>query len=122
MQTSLDNRKMQVRRSDQALYPIQSGSFVGRGPWLYATSPCIIIIVRKGERTEGRRREKFYIYSGVTHTPGRSRVNPERQEEAKKRTQTTGKRPKQRRGGGEQTDLRNQPTRRNGPDQNRAHT
>ena len=28
---------------------------------------------------------------------------------------------KQRRGGGEQTDLRNQPTRRNGPDKNRAH-
>ena len=30
----------------------------------------------------------------------------------KKRTQTTGKRPKQRRGGREQTDLQNQPTRR----------
>ena len=32
--------KKQVCRADQALYPIQSGSFVGRGPWLYATSPC----------------------------------------------------------------------------------
>ena len=29
-----------------------------------------------------------------THTPGRSRVNPERQEEEKNRTQTTGRRPK----------------------------
>ena len=56
-----------------------------------------------------------------THTPGQSRVNPERQEEEKS-GHTKGKRPKQRRGGGEQTDLRNQPTRRNGPDQNSAHT
>ena len=38
----IDSGKLeQVRRADQALYPIQSGSFVGRGPWLYATSPCI---------------------------------------------------------------------------------
>ena len=35
------NWKMeQVRRADQALYPMQWGSFVGRGPWLHATSPC----------------------------------------------------------------------------------
>ena len=35
------NWKMeQVRRADQALYSIQSCSFAGRGPWLYATSPC----------------------------------------------------------------------------------
>jgi len=29
------------------------------------------------ERTEGRKREKFYICLDVTHTHGRSRVNPE---------------------------------------------
>jgi hypothetical protein len=28
------------RRADQALYPMQWGSFVGRGRWLHATSPC----------------------------------------------------------------------------------
>ena len=33
-----------------------------------------------------------------------------------------GRRPEQSVGGGEQTDLQNQPTRRNGPDQNSAHT
>ena len=32
--------RKQVRRVDQTLYPIQSGSFVGLGPWLYAKSPC----------------------------------------------------------------------------------
>ena len=55
----------------------------------------------KRERKEERKGEKFYIYSDVTHThpPGRSRVNPERQEEEKKRTQTTGKRPKTAQGG-----------------------
>ena len=46
-------------------------------------SPALLLLER--ERTEGRKREKFYIYSDVTHThtPGRSRVNPERQEEEK---------------------------------------
>ena len=45
-------------------------------------SPALL----KRKRTEGRkRREKFYIYSDGTHThtPGRSRVNPERQKEEK---------------------------------------
>jgi hypothetical protein len=64
---------------------------------------------------------KFYTYSVQmlhthtqphTHTPGRSRVNPGKARGKKKRTQTTGKWTEQRRGRGEQTDLRNQPTRR----------
>ena len=50
----------QVRRADQALYPIQSGSFVGRGPWLYATSPC----KRKSIRNE----EVLHLYRCYTHT------------------------------------------------------
>ena len=45
------------------------------------------------ERTKEEKREKFYIYLDVTHTPGRSRVNPERQEEEKS-GHTTGRRPK----------------------------
>ena len=54
----------------------------------------------KRERTEGRQREKFYIYLDVTHThtPGQSRVNPERQEEEKS-GHTTGRRPKTAQGG-----------------------
>ena len=58
-----------------------------------------------------------------THTPGQSRVNPERQEEEKSGHTTGGQTAKNSAGGGgEQTDLRNQPTRRNGPDQNSPHT
>ena len=57
-------------------------------------------IVKKREKTKERKREKFYIYSDVTHThtPGRSRVNPERQEEEKS-GHTTGRRPKTAQGG-----------------------
>jgi len=42
--------------------------------------PCFI-----KRREERKKKDKFYIYLGVTHThtPGRSRVNPERQEEGK---------------------------------------
>jgi len=57
-----------------------------------------------------------------THTPGRSRVNPERQEEEKNENRRRAKGQNSAGGGGEQTDLQNQPTRRNGPDQNSAHT
>ena len=45
--------------------------------------PPALLLRLERERTEGRKREKFYIYIDVTHTPGRSRVNPERQEEEK---------------------------------------
>ena len=44
-----------------------------------ALPPCPI--KRREERK--RKKEKFYIYLDVTHTPGRSQVNPERQEEGK---------------------------------------
>ena len=78
--------------------------------------------LRREKREEKRKRRKFYIYPDVTHTHTRqSRGNPERQEEEKS-GHTTGRRPKTTQGGREQTDLRNQPTRRNGPDKNRAHT
>ena len=71
--------------------------FVGWRHLKHTPSPCIKI--RKGE-DKGRKREKFYIYLDVTHThtPGRSRVNPERQEEEKS-GHTTGRRPKTAQGG-----------------------
>ena len=57
-----------------------------------------------------------------THTPSQSRVYPERQEEEKSGHQRRANGQNSARGGGEQTDLQNQPTRRNGPNQHRAHT
>ena len=56
------------------------------------------------------------------HTHGRSRVNPERQEEEKSGHQRRANGQNSAEGGREQTNLKNQPTRRNGPNQHRAHT
>ena len=59
-------------------------SFVGQSSIRELCPPALLLL--EGERTEGRKkRKKFYIYSDVTHThtPGRSRVNPERQKEEK---------------------------------------
>ena len=62
-------------------------------------APCPLRFLER-ERTEGRKREKFYICLDVTHThtPGQSRVNPERQEKEKS-GHTTGRRPKTAQGG-----------------------
>ena len=106
---------MQVR-----LHGSRGVSSVATDPPGTPVAPCIKIRIRKGE-DKGRKREKFYIYLDVTHTPGRSRVNPERQEEGKADTDD-GQKARTARGGRERTDLQNQPTRRNGPDQNSAHT
>ena len=86
--------------------------------------PPALILRLERERTEGRKTEKFYIYldDTHTHTPGRSRVNPERQEEEKSEHRRRAEGQNSAGGAGEQTDLQNQPTRRNGPDQNSAHT
>ena len=69
--------------------------------WWMTARPCIHPLrYLERERTEGRKREKFYICLDVTHThtPGQSRVNPERQEE-EKGGHTTGRRPKPAQGG-----------------------
>ena len=87
-----------------------------RQPCSDPVAPCII---KKGEERRKKKREVLHLFRCYTHTPGRSRVNPERKEEEKTDT-TTGEKPEQRRGGGERTDLQNKPTRRNGPDQKQS--
>ena len=49
----LENGAGPVGTADQALYPMQSGSFVGRGPWLHATSPC------RNQKAEKEATDKF---------------------------------------------------------------
>ena len=90
-------------------------------PWLYATSPCTRL--KKGEDRRKKKREILHLFRCYTHThtrpepgqPWKARGRKKRTHEGQKAKNSAG-------GGGEQTDLRNQPTRRNGPDQNSAHT
>ena len=118
------NEKMQVRPAGQAGYPISLVASLDTVP----VKCCVPLHYLKREKREEKRR-KFYIYPDVTHTHTHTHTHPAepgkpwKARGRKKRThdeQTVGQ--KQHRGGGEQTDLRNQPTRRNGPDQNSAHT
>ena len=112
---------MQVRPAGQAGYPISLVASLDTVP-VKCCVPCINISIRKGE-DKGRKREKFYIYLDVTHTHTRPEpVNPERQKEEKSEHRRRAEGQNSAGGGGEQTDLKNQPTRRNGPDQNSAHT
>ena len=79
-------------------------------------------LFRKGEDGRKKKREVLHLFRCYTHThPARagSTLKGKRKKKADTR-RADGQ--NQRRGGGEQTDLRNQPTRRNGPDQNSAHT
>jgi len=55
-------------------------------------------LFRKGEDGRKKKREVLHLFRCYTHTPGQSRVNPERQEEEKS-GHTTGRRPKQAQGG-----------------------
>ena len=63
--------------------------------------PPALFLELERERTkeEKEREEVLHLFRCYTHTPGRSQVDPERQEEEKRRTQTTGKRPKTAQGG-----------------------
>ena len=54
-----------------------------RQPCSDPVAPCMIMIIRKGEERRKKKREVSHLFRWYTHTPGRSRVNPERQEEEK---------------------------------------
>ena len=91
--------RLQVHIHGQWMLPSLMHSFVGQSSIRELCPPALLLL--EGERTEGRKREKFYIYSDVTHTHTRPEPGqPWKAKERKKRTQTTGKGPKQRRGGG----------------------
>ena len=70
------------------------------------------------ERTKEEKEREVYIYLDVTHTHTRPEPGqPWKARGRKKRTHDGQTAKNSAGGGGEQTDLRNQPTRRNGPDQ-----
>ena len=58
-------RKKQVQVVDQTTHPPKCHSFVGLDRQIGSSPPALDL---KRERTEGRQREKFYIYLDVTHT------------------------------------------------------
>ena len=109
---------MQVQVVDQTTHPPKCHSFVALDRQISASPPA-----RRREK-----KERFYIYlfrcythrHTHTHLAGTGKTLKGKGE--RKADTNNGPRPKQRRGGGEQTDLQNQPTRRDGPNQHRAHT
>ena len=91
---------MQVRPAGQAGYPISLVASLD-SPSEMLCPPALLWILLERERKEERKREKFYIYSDGTHTHTRPEPGqPWKARGRKKRTQTTGQRPKQRRGEG----------------------
>ena len=88
--------------------------------WIRPGQTSLIPLQCKGEKKE--KGEVLHLFRCYTHTPGRDRVNPERQEEEKSGHKRRAKAGTAQGGGGEQTDLQNQPTRRNGLDKHRART
>ena len=95
-----------------------TGSFVGHSPSEMLCPPALF---KKGEEGRKKKKEVLHLSRCYTHTPGRAGKTLKGKRKKKADTRRAYGQ-KQRRGGGEQTDLRNQPTRRNGPDQNSAHT
>ena len=89
------NQILQVHRVDQTLLPAQVDSFVGCSLHCALHPPALF---RKGEDGRKKKREVLHLFRCYTHTPGQSRVNPERQEEEKS-GHTTGRRPKTAQGG-----------------------
>ena len=70
------------------------------------SAPCIM---RRREERRKKKGEVLHLFRCYTHTPGRSRVNPERQEEEKSGHRRRAKGQNSAGGVRERTDLQNQP-------------
>ena len=85
--------------------------------WLGKQLPCPLL-----EEGEKKRKRRGFTSIQMLHTHPAGTGKTLKGKRKTKADTNDGPRPKQRRGGGEQTDLQNQPTRRDGPNQHRAHT
>ena len=93
------NRVLQVQVVDQTTHPPKCHSFVGLDRQIGSSPPALYLeLERERTKEEKEREEVLHLFRCYTHTPGRSRVNPERQEEEKS-GHTKGKRPKTAQGG-----------------------
>ena len=119
--TDSSNWVLQVHiRTSPDASPENVGVFVGSDPTDSATAPCTRF--KKGEDRRKKKREVLHLFRCYTHTPGQSRCQPWKARGRKKADTRRAKGQKQC-GGGRGTDgPPNQPTRRNGPDQNSART
>ena len=63
---------MQVHIHGQWMLPSLMHSFVGQRSIRELCPPALVL---ERERTEGRKREKFYIYLDVTHTQKRTYIH-----------------------------------------------
>ena len=85
-------------------------------------APCIVIRVRKGEDKGRKKREVLHLFRCYTHTHPAGAGSTLKGKRKKKADTRRADGQNSAGGVGEQTDLQNQPTRRNGPDKNSAHT
>ena len=113
---------VQVRRlASQSVSPDQMGVFVGSGPKWSAATPAYM--ARKLlTKTQNKQKEVLHLCRWSTHTHPAGAGATLKGKRKEKANTDDGQKAKTAQGGGEQTDLQNQPTRRNGPDQNSAHT
>ena len=93
------SKRVQVRPGDQPGYPKDTiESFVGHSSMGLLCPPALNLELKRERTKEEKEREVLHLFRCYTNTPGRSRVNPERQEEEKS-GHTKGKRPKTAQGG-----------------------
>ena len=120
----LDEKQIKAGTSMSAPIDITGNWWVSLLVPVSSVPPAPPALLLEGERTEGRKkREVLHLFRCYTHTHPAGAGSTLKGKRKKKADTNDGQRAKTAQGGGgEQADLQNQPTRRNGPDQNSAHT
>ena len=77
------NKLKQVLIHGQWMLPSLMHSFVGQSSIRELCPPALVLGLERERTEEEKKREVLHLFRCYTHTPGRSRVNPERQKEEK---------------------------------------